>query len=175
MNEEFFRLFNVADEAGLREDIRQRTLAMRQEQERERLRDETARFLLDNTTCHLPESLVAQETNLRVRDMVRRGIWEGATREQIAERRDEILQAAQTSSADRVKLSYILARIAEEERIEVTPAEIEARVKLMASASNTTPEALRAELEKENRMESVVSDIRGAKALDFVLENAKTA
>jgi len=100
---------------------------------------------------------------------------QGASREQIVEHRDDILNAATTSSKDRVKLSYILSRIAAEEKVEVQDSEMEARIASLAMQYGMTTAAFRAELDKRNGVEGLRSDVRGEKTMDILLQQAKKA
>ena len=98
---------------------------------------------------------------------------QGGTREQIEARRDDILNTAQQSSADRVKLGYILDRIADEEGIETSGEDLDERLNGMAARYGVTVERLRAEMEQREAMDGIKSEVRAAKTLDFLLENAK--
>ena len=174
MDAEFLKRFNVDSESALRERIRDEIRQSKERAEKDRLKDEAAKWLLDKTSVDLPESIVEQETGLMVRSIIRRSVGQGVSREQLQEQRDDILHAARASSMDRVKLSYILSRIAEEEHVTVSPAEVDERIAATAPSQGMTPEKFRAELEKNHRVEALESDIRADKTMDFILENART-
>ena len=110
---------------------------------------------------------------MAAREMVRRSAMGGATKEQIESQKEIILEEAAKTSAERVKNSYILARIASEEKIEAAPAEVEARVSEMAARYGVEIEKIKAELQKNGRMESIASDLRAEKTLEFLHQNAK--
>lgn len=160
------------------ETIRARTRADLQtsaeNREKERQRNEVVEFLLKRTEFDLPESVVAEETNLTVRSMLRDVVGRGATREDIEKHRETILGHATTASKDRVRLRYILSRIAEEEKIEVTDAELDARLKLMAEQNRMPIEKLRETVEQRHGIEGLRTDIRAEKALDQLVEEAKS-
>jgi trigger factor len=67
----------------------------------------------------------------------------------------------------------LLDRIAEEERIAVTEAEIEAEIDAIAEASRQPKEQVRAALTKEGGERSIASRLRNRKALDLLVENAR--
>jgi trigger factor len=173
INAEFLKQFEVDSEATLRDRIKKDMLAHAEKSEKDRQKDEIAAFLLKETEFDLPSSVVEQETNLAVRSMVQRFARQGASREQIVERQDDIVNAASKSSKDRVKLSYILSRIASEEKQEVQDSEVDARVELLAKHYDMPVEKFKEELEKRNGMEGLRSDIRQEKTMDFLLEHAK--
>jgi trigger factor len=116
---------------------------------------------------------VEQETNATARGMVERIARQGATQEQILQQRDAIVNTAAQSSRDRVKLSYIMSRIADEESIEVEEAELDARIEALGKRYGLSAERFRSELEKRNGIEGLKSDIRSEKTMDFLMEHAK--
>jgi trigger factor len=71
-----------------------------------------------------------------------------------------------------VKLTYILDRIAETEKIEVTEGDVTTHIAMMAARRRQAPDKLRAELQKDDRIEGVRHDLRNEKALEFVVKNA---
>jgi trigger factor len=170
---EFLKRFGVESEAALREKIRNDLVETAKKEDANHLKDEVAKFLLENTDFDLPQSVVAQETGLMIRSILERITARGATEKQIGEQRDEILQVATRSSTEKVKMSYILSRIADEEKIGVNDDEVKAHIEAMSQRYNMTPERLTADLEKANGMERLKSDIRSEKTLDFLVENAK--
>ena len=119
------------------------------------------------------ESVVAEETNLTMRGMLHDVVERGATREDIEKNRDAILGAAATASKDRVRLRYILSRIAEEEKVQVAEAEVEQRLHAMAAQYRMPVEKLRATIEERHGFESLTADIRNEKALDLLVADAK--
>lgn len=173
LNADFLKRFEVGSEDELRAKVRADLLEAAEEREKDRLKGEITAFLLSKVSFDLPESIVEHEKNAAVRSIINRSAMSGASREQIEERKDDILDAATRSSTERVKLSYILGRIADEQDIKVADAEVDRRVEMLAPRYRMTVERLRAELEKRDGMDGLRDDIRAEKTLDFLLENAK--
>jgi len=173
IDEAFLKQFEVGTEGELRTKIRSDLEEAAEEREKDRLRGEIGSFLLGKVNFDLPESVVEHEKNMAVRSIVSRSAMSGATREQIEERRDDILDAATRSSTERVKLSYILGRIADAEDIRVEDSEMDERIRDLAPRYQMTPERLRTDLEKKGSLESFRDDVRAEKTLDFLLGNAK--
>jgi len=136
------------------------------------LRDELIRKLLDAHQFEVPQSLVEQQTQTRlenvVRQMMSRGIdprtqelnWESA--------REELKGQAEED----VRSSMLLDKIAETENIDVTDEEIDAEIESIASASRQTKEQVRAALTKNGGERSIAHRLRNRKALDLLVENA---
>jgi trigger factor len=163
----------VASIEALRGRIREDLLKAAEEEEKERLKGEIIKHLLAKTSFEPPRSLVERETRLAARNIVERIGMQGASKEQIEERREDILNAASSSSVDRVRISYILGRIAEEEELGVGEQEMAQRIELMAKRNSMSPERLKTEMEKRDSMESLKKDLLAEKTMDFLLEHAK--
>lgn len=173
INEEFCKRLGVEDASGLRERIRKDLTAHANEQELGRQKDEIAQFLLKKTDFELPKTIIDEETGMTVRSMVQDAIRRGGTREQIEQQQQMILETATQASTNRVKLRYILSRIADEEQIEASAEEIEARLDELSQRYRMPKPQLKKELEERNGMENLCSEVRAGKTLDFLLAEAK--
>jgi trigger factor len=137
-----------------------------------RVRADLVRSLVDAHQFELPERLVQHQTEQRfesvVRDMIGHGIdprnkdldWEKA--------RDSLKEQA---SYD-LRGSLLLERVADEEKIEVTPQEIEDEISAIADASRQSPEQVRAILTKQGGERSIAGRLRNRKALESLVANA---
>ena len=138
-----------------------------------RLEADLVRKLIEGHQFEVPESLVEQQTNQRlqsvVREMMGRGVdprgqdvnWDGA--------REELRPQAEAD----VRGSLLLEQIAQEEKIDVSPEEIEAEIQAIADNSRQPIEQVRSVLTKEGGERSIASRLRNRKALDLLVENAK--
>jgi FKBP-type peptidyl-prolyl cis-trans isomerase (trigger factor) len=102
-------------------------------------------------------------------EMISRGMEGAAVENRLAELRGKSAAAA----VDRLKLFFIMARLAEHFGVQVTDQELNGRIALMASQQNVRPEQMREQIEKGGRMNEVVSVIRDAKVSDRILSQAK--
>jgi trigger factor len=170
---DFLKRFEVDSEAALKAKLRQQLVEAAEKAEKSRQKSEIVKFLLENTELDVPQSVVDEETDLAIRGTVRRIAMEGGTREQIREMRESIVSSAAQTATERVKVSYILSRIADEEKVEVADAEVDARIEAMAGDYGMPPEKMRAELEKRNGTEALKSDLRAEKTLDVILGSAR--
>ena len=81
-------------------------------------------------------------------------------------RRDDILAEAKKAAALRVRAQFVLSRIAEELKLEVTREELGAAIMQAAQASQTQPEKL---VKDRQRLAELRRDALLNKALDAVL------
>lgn len=173
LDDEFAKKFDAASAAALKDMIDKELREAAERNEKDRLKGEIVQYLLSKVKMDVPQSIVEQEKAVMVRNIVNRIARQGASREQIESQRDTILDEASKSSEDRVKTSYILSRISEEENIGVEDSEVEARIKEMAERYGMPVEKFRAEMEKRNGLEGLRSEMKAEKTLEFLYENAK--
>jgi trigger factor len=173
INESFLKPFEVDSESALRDKIKEELLSNAEMQEKRRQKDEIARYLLDKTQIEPPQSIVESETRNAVRGMVEDFSRRGASREQIQQQQDSILSDATRTSTERVKLSYILGGVADQESITADDSEVDARIAAMAQQHQLTPKQLRERMEERDDVEALRNDLRAEKALDLLLEQAK--
>jgi trigger factor len=172
MDQELLKSLGVESEDNLKTRIREEMRKFGEEQENRRLKNEIIKYLLENTSLDVPESVVQQKTRDTVYDMVREQSHSGISREEIETRKGEIFEVASRTANEKVKISYILHRIAEQEKIEATEEEVSARITELAPLHKAKPAELRAELEKRNAVERIGEAIRATKTLDLLLAKA---
>jgi trigger factor len=173
MDEEFFKMAGVANLDELKARIRDNLESAAERNAAAQRLDAAAKHLLEHTRIdELPQTQVQSEAQQIVMNIVRENTMRGVSSDQIKDQRESILNAATRSSEDRVKLTYILDRIAETEKIEVTEGDVTTHIAMMAARRRQAPDKLRAELQKDDRIEGVRHDLRNEKALEFVVKNA---
>lgn len=153
--------------------IRQALEAGRRHQADREVRRQAIEHLIAGADFPLPDTLLGRETRRAIYDIVLESRQRGVSREAMEERKDELFGFASRSAEQRLKLSYILRRIAGEEKIETTAEDVDERIRLMAEASGLRPDRLRRDLEKRDVMDDLRSEIRESKALEFVIAQAK--
>jgi len=143
------------------------------EHERERAREaQVVRFLNDNIQFEVPPNLLKSETRSALAELVQRNRERGVPDEALQDKEKELIQAASGLAAHRLKTNFILHRIAEQEKIQVTGADIDERIRHQASHHNITAEKMRQEIEKQEGMSSLVEQVLLAKTIDFLGSNA---
>lgn len=174
LNDEFFKSMAVQSEAELRDKMKSAMLAEALQQEKGRQKKEIIDYLLNRTVMELPESIVQEESRNMFAAIARERLMRGSTREQLASQKDEMLTAATKTAGEKVKTSYILHKIGEEEKIVVEDTEVEKEIQNMARHYRMAPDELKKELEKKKEIDAIRHEIRLGKILDFLLANAVT-
>ncbi len=129
--------------------------------------------LLQRVTFDLPETAVALETKNVVYDIVRENSQRGVSRDLIEKQKDQIYSAATTSAKDRVKLAFLVQRIAEQEKIQVSQEEVLQRAQAMAASYQIPLDKFIKDLQKRNGINELYDQLTHEKVLVFLEQNAK--
>lgn len=176
MDEAFFKSMGVKDEAELRATFRGMLEREAETRERGRRRDQLLDALLKAAEVEVPETEVKAESNRIVYDMVDDNVRRGVSEEQIRENIGKITESAQAAAKDRVKLRHLLKRIAREEKIGATDAEVSGLMAshAMRAGHRTAKDWIRAGKLKERELRAgLKQDLLTSKTVDFLLANAK--
>ena len=137
------------------------------------IRGQLVRGLLDRVNFDLPETAVAHETRNVVYDIVRENSQRGVGRDVIEKQKDEIYSAAARSAKERVKLSFLIQRIAEQEKIAVSEEEALRRAQMLAAMYQIPPDKFLKDLQKRNGVMELYDQVAHEKVLAFLEQNAK--
>lgn len=135
-------------------------------------KNQVVEFLLSRTTFDLPPAMLANETRHVIQDIVRENTMRGIAREALVEKKDEIFQFASKNAADRLKASFILGKIAAQEKVEVQPQEIELRILQLAQRYEIQPVKLRKQLEERGGLDEIHEELLVAKTLEMLVSTA---
>lgn len=169
---EFCKRFGVETADDLTASVRAQLEAAAQSRDRARRRDEAAAHLLARTPMDLPASLVKQQTERNVYNLVRSSIRQGAVENQIVENKSKIFENASRSAAEMLKLRYILRRIADAEKVEASDADVMADIHRQARQAGIEPSGLVQRMKDRATLDEVRQDLREANALELVVDLA---
>jgi trigger factor len=129
--------------------------------------------LLAQSNFDLPETAVALETKNVVYNIVQENTKRGVGRELIEKEKDQIYSAAATSAKERVKMAFLIQRIAEKEDIKVSQEEVLQRIQSLSQAYQIPPDKFIKDLQKRNGINELYDQIAHEKVLVFLENNAK--
>jgi trigger factor len=166
------KIYGAADlgvlRAGVRRDLENELNYTRQKAERGQL----IGGLLNRVNFELPEAVVAQETRHVVYNIVQENTKRGVGRDLIEQQKEEIYSAAARSAKDRVKLSFLIRRIAAKEDLKVSQEEALHRVQSLASAYQIPVEKFIKDLQKRDAVGEIYEQIAHEKVIRFLEQNA---
>jgi trigger factor len=154
---------------GVRRDLENE---LKYKQERS-MRNQVIRSLLNRVNFELPETSVARETRNVVYDIVQENAKRGISREVIEKEKDQIYSAAAQGAKERVKVAFLLQKIAEKEDIKVSQQEIAARITRLAGAYQISPEKFAKDLQKRNGLIEIYDQVMNEKVIEMLDANAR--
>jgi trigger factor len=173
LDDAFAKEFGAENLEKLKEGVR-RDLENELKYSRSRnIRNQIMRKLMDQVNFELPESSVARETRNVVFEIVNENQKRGISREQIEEHKDQIYNAANSGAKERVKVGFLLQKIAEKEDVKVANEEVMQRIVQMARMYNMPPEKFAKDLQKRNGMIEIFDQIMNQKVMDVLEAAAK--
>ncbi len=122
------------------------------------VRHRLLQFILDANAFDVPESMVKDYLARLVPDS------EGVETEKL----EEIRASAWPAARDAIRRHLVVERIAETESLHATPAEVNARLETVAQALSRSVEQVRAQFQKNGRLQEIESDITEDKVFDYL-------
>jgi trigger factor len=129
------------------------------------------KYLHEQIQFEMPPALLQNETRRALAELVQRNRERGITDEMLKEKEKELIDGAAGLAANRLKTNFILHRIAEREKIEVSKEDVDLRIKQEASRYDIPPEKMRKELQQKDALDDIAEQILLGKTLDFLKAN----
>jgi len=168
-------MYGVESEEIFREQIKTALEQRRDGEQRAAMREQVAEQLVARIDFALPAKLselqAVRSLEQERMELLSRGIDAASVERRLA----EIRGTSERASKDRLKLFFIMARLAEHFGVGVTEQELNGRISFMAAQQGARPEEMRRQIEKAGRMGEVVSVIRDAKVTDRIIAQAKVS
>jgi trigger factor len=173
IDEAFAQELAKMDLATLKTRVRE-NLEMEKKNEAGRAaRTEIMQKLIAAVDFELPPTAVDEETHAAVYDIVAENQARGITASVLEEKKDEIFNNAAKSAKELVKFKFVAARIAEQEKIEVTNEQLAQHVGALAQREGLPIEKMADKIRKNNAFGQVRQQILRQLVLDFLLKEAK--
>jgi trigger factor len=160
LTDDFAKTVGADSVEALRTSIRENLVKTGENTELGRQKDEIVKWLVENAR-HI------------IQDVVQENVRRGVNKDDIESHREDIFSRASQSASERVKVNYILSRIADDEKVTVSDADVDQRVTEMAMRYGTTPERIRDELNKREALDGIRRNLRLDKAVDILHAAAK--
>jgi trigger factor len=173
VDDELAKKYDAANLEKLREGVHRDLENELKYSQAKAVRGQIIDALLGGANFDLPETAVAHETKNVVYNIVQENSKRGVPRELIEKQKEEIYMAATRSAKDRVKLAFLIQRIAESEGIKVSQEEVLRRVQSLAAAYQIPPDQFIKDLQKRNGVNELYDQIAHEKVLEFIEINAK--
>ncbi|MHC5001941.1 MAG: trigger factor [Planctomycetota bacterium] len=172
--EKIVETLGLGTEEILNEQIKLALEQRRDEEQAEAMRQQVRQHLVDAVGFDLPEKLSQRQVARTLEQQRMQMLYQGMTPEEVETRLAEIRTDSAAATQQRLKLFFIVQRLADHFGVEVSQQEINGRVAAMAARRGLRPEKLMQELAQAGRLPEVATQIREMKALDRVVHQADT-
>jgi len=163
----------------LRNDIRTRLGAVKKMQAQLSVRSEVVDALVEVVAEEMPEPLINEEMQRRLHELAHRLQAQGADLAQYLQATgqdaEEFQAGLREAAISAVKADLALRGVADEEGLEATDEEVDAEIERIAQATGQKPAAVRKQLDRNDQLPAVRSDIRKGKALTWLTEHVEIA
>jgi trigger factor len=173
MDDEFAKGFgDIAGLSDLREKIRVRLVQEAEEAARGGMEEQIRQGLLEKNSFEVPKTLVDREVVSMIEDTASRLVSQGIDLKKVSLDFEKMKERFAPNAERSVRLSLLLAVIAEKEGIDVPYSEIEAEMKEMAARSGIEYEKIREMYGDEERMDNLRNRLLDKKVMAYLLASA---
>ncbi|MDB4864028.1 trigger factor [Pirellulaceae bacterium] len=162
--------FETVDDmkAAVREEL-ERQLNYHQQQ---RTRGQITELLTADASWELPPQLLRRQSQRELQRSILELQASGFPDEEIRRHINRLQQNLLGSTEKALKEHFILERIAEDHDLEATPEDIEREILIIALQQQSSPRAVRAQLEKRGDMDALRNQIIERQAIELITEEA---
>ncbi|HSE98368.1 MAG TPA: trigger factor, partial [Blastocatellia bacterium] len=139
----------------------------------EEMKEAAIEQLIDRNRFEVPEQVVEKQIDSRLGSFIREMASQGLDPRTLKIDWDQIRESQRERAGREVRLTFILNRIAENEKIEASEDEVNQEIARIAEGTRQSPASLRARLTKEGVLDSIREQVRSRKALDLVVATAE--
>lgn len=174
LDEKFLKSFEADSVESFRNKIKE-GIASEKKSGNEILKRQLAvEQLMGKTQLSVPESLVEEEKNSILEDMMVRLMSSGASRDDIEKHKDELFENAGKEAEGRAKMRVFLHLVAKANDLKVTNEDMSRMLWQESVRTRTKPDELIKQLRKDpQRRNRMTSDALLQKAINFIAEKAE--
>jgi len=173
LNEDFFKRLGVENENELREKVRDMLQSRLEQQARTEMAEQIYKYMLDSTKFDLPLDVVADQAQTLLQRQYANLLSRGLTREQIDQQLEQLRAASEQQAIGQLKTFFIMDKVAEKLKIDVTEEEINGYIAQLAVQRGQRPERMREEMARDGSLAQFRLQVREDKCIAKLLESAK--
>ncbi len=173
INDVFLDSLGFTTEQELRDALREQLVERIEQDIRATMREQVNRFLLDNIQFELPAKLTERQSERVIQRRTIDLMLRGMPREEIEKNTEQIRSGASEEAQRELKLFFILQKVAEEQNVEVSEAELNGHIAMLAAQRGRRPEKLKQEMQADGSLANLYVQLREQRAVDKIIEQAK--
>jgi len=169
---ELLEQFGVKNEAQLQELIASTLERNLEYMQRQYARQHLLKFAAESAKWDLPRDLLIRQATRTLQRRVMEMRSGGMNDQQIESRMAVLRQNVIQSTAVSLMEHFVLQKIAETEKIEISDSDIDTEIRRIAAQSGESFRKIKAQMERDDLIEALATELLERKALDVVLNNA---
>ncbi len=174
VNEEFVKNFEKYESMEeFRAEIRKALEEEARTRSRTALRDQILDKLVTGHDFEIPPSFADRQTMLMMGDLQRSLMTQGMPKDQASRQAISQIERVRDEAKKVVKSILLLKRIAQIENIEVGEDEVEEKVRDIAAKRGMPVDALKKQLEEEERIDDIRLELRNEKVFEFIIDRGQ--
>ena len=172
INDELAKQVGYDTLGELREFVSKRLEVEKKNQVESEMHEQIYSKLIEMADFDLPEDMIAHQSNERLRRYQMELINKGTPMEEVEKNIDDLKNASEESVVKDFKMSLVIDRIAEKEKIFVTENDVNQRINGLAGMYGIEPAAMKKQLEKINGMSNLRHQLKEHKTLNLLMKEA---
>jgi len=135
--------------------------------------DQVYEYLREKITFDLPADVVADQSLAILQRQYVNMLMRGTPKEEVEEQMEQLKASSDQQAKDQLKLFFIMSKIADLFKVEVTEEEINGHIAAIAAQRGRRPEKMREELARDGSLAQFTLQVREQKCIEKILEKAK--
>jgi trigger factor len=172
LNDDFAKDIGSESLEALRNKVRDEMVTQAKQSAEKKAREAVLDSIVERQAIEIPECMVQDELEAHAHRIANNLAYQGIDVNQASIDWKKLFEEERPRAEQSVRRELFLDAIARQEGIEVTAAEVDSELEKIAEGTRKSAPALRAQLEKEERIHSFEQHLRQNKALDFIYRNA---
>ena len=173
LTHEFLHNFGVHSPEQFRELVRTTLDRKLEYTQRQSAREQVLQQIAASSTWELPNDMLMRQARKAMQRRVMEMREAGMSDDEINARQRLLERDVLKSTTLALKEHFVLQKIAEVEKIEIDDAEIDAEIERIADQANESARKVRAQMEREDLIETLAAQLIERKSLDLILDNAQ--
>ena len=172
INDELAKQVGYDTLGELREFLSKRLEVEKKNQVEGEMHEQIYSKLIEMADFDLPGDMIAHQSNERLHRYQMELINKGTPMEEVEKNIDDLKNASEESVVKDFKMSLVIDRIAEKEKIFVTENDVNQRINGLAGMYGIEPAAMKKQLEKINGMSNLRHQLKEHKTLNLLMKEA---
>lgn len=172
INQEFLDNLGFKDQKELTDALMEQLQIRVKNDVQEAMRNQVRSYLFEKVTMELPAKLSQRQTQRVIQRRASELYSRGVPLEQLQTNIEKLQSGAQEEALRELKMDFILSKIAEQFNIEVSEAELNGQIAMVAAQYGDRPEKVKQQFSKDGTLANMYVRMRESRALDKILESA---